>query len=153
LYPSYFTYGSSNVIYENLFVNDVNASYQFTLVNTNPIPTSGYLLINVSLTTLIPGNLLFTCLEGCTGTNISLTYGYFDHTLILRGLFAEYLQSFSKVELLITGFTNPSDYEDNLFTVSSYYTSLDGNDYVIDRNSFNFIPLCTIDIVSVDPKI
>ena len=95
-------------------------------MNSNPIPTNGFVTIQVPSTTGV-GSLTFTAGTGNIATG-SVVYNSTSRVIGISGLFNSYLYPGTTVTFLLSNFTNPTGFGNNTFTLTTY----DGAGNMID---------------------
>mmetsp|Transcript_37930 Transcript_37930/g.36337 ORF Transcript_37930/g.36337 Transcript_37930/m.36337 type:complete len:248 (+) Transcript_37930:708-1451(+) len=146
-YGNYFTFGSTAFIDKNRNKGDKNAIYAFKLVTENPIPVDGYLTIQLPKSIALDfQHFHLECERGCSAKNASVYYIEEERTLVVERLFKEYVGRFETIHFKLHGFTNPNNYNNNFFTVSSFEQG-----YLIDFYTFNIVPEGVVTFFEVQP--
>lgn len=100
-----------------------DATYTFSVVTTNDIPTQGALVLTVPTGVTVPNSaksFSVSCTSGCDNLG-SKTISYSSSKLTITGAFSSYLSGGSDLKFDVTGWTNPSDTETYTFTLETFF--------------------------------
>ena len=112
-YPS--TVGTSASLTDGAGFSTEDATYEFSFVTTNPIPSEGVMILKVPDGITIDSDLVddFTivCSEGCSSDSATMSYDDSDgdQDVYISGAFASYLEGGNTITFAITGWTNPAE--------------------------------------------